>query len=137
MNVLNRFLIGFFSLFISSTLYSQEVSGPDGKLKLNVEIENGAPIYSVTYNGKSILEKSPLGLLTNEGDFSSNMRLLESNNGETSKEYSQDKIKQSVVSYKANTLKCILANEAGRQISILFQVSNNDIAFRYELPKWG
>lgn len=34
-------------------------------------------------------------------------------------------------------MKFTFANADEKQFSILFQVSNNDIAFRYELPVWG
>ena len=65
------------------------------------------------------------------------MSYIESAAGEVDKEYTQSKIKQSYIRYQANTLKCTFSNSEEKQISILFQVSNNDIAFRYELPKWG
>jgi hypothetical protein len=94
-------------------------------------------MYSVTYKGMTMLEKSPLGLTTNEGDFSSNMTFVESITGEVDKEYVQDRIKRSFITYNANTLQCTFSNSDQKQISVLFQVSNNDIAFRYELPIWG
>ncbi|WP_338357423.1 glycoside hydrolase family 97 protein [Yeosuana marina] len=126
-------------LIVSSSVSSQnaEVSSPDGKVKLKVFIENGQPIYSVTYNDKTILENSPLGLVTNEGSFVDNMSFVESSNGKVDKRYVQEKIKQSSVHYEANSLTFTMANADKKQLSILFQVSNNDIAFRYELPIWG
>ena len=36
-------------LAISSALTAQEVQGPDGALKVNVELKDGNPIYSVHY----------------------------------------------------------------------------------------
>jgi hypothetical protein len=132
------FNISFF--IISSAVFSlqaAEVASPDGKLRLSVLIENGNPMYTVTYNGKSILDKSPLGLTTNEGDFTSHMSFVDSATAEVDKKYVQDRIKQSYITYNANTLKCTFSNADGKQIAVLFQVSNNDIAFRYELPKWG
>ncbi len=120
--------------------YSQNamtVSGPDGHLKVNVSVKGGVPVYSVAYREKVMLEDSPLGLVTNEGDFTSNMELAQSVTGQIDKEYTQEKIKRSHIRYKANTLKCTFKNAEGKQISILFQVSANDVAFRYELPVWG
>lgn len=125
---------------ISSAVCAQdamEVSGPDGHLNLRVAVENGHPVYSVTYKGNEMLGNSPLGLLTNEGDFTKNMVFEGSAGGEVLKEYTQEKIKHSSVRYEANTLKCTFTNPSGNQLSVLFQVSNNDIAFRYELPRWG
>ncbi|MBN2613169.1 MAG: glycoside hydrolase family 97 catalytic domain-containing protein [Bacteroidales bacterium] len=136
-------LSAFFSvcfIVISTTVYAQqlaEVASPDGHLQLCVLVENGKPVYMVSYKGKSMLENSPLGLTTNEGDFISNMRFIESSTGNIDKEYVQDRIKQSCVTYNANTLKCTFSNANEKKIVVLFQVSNNDIAFRYELPMWG
>ena len=127
-----------FVLFSTAT-YSQvaEVESPDGKLQLSVDIRSGNPVYSVTYNGQTMLEDSPLGLTTNEGDFTTGMSFIESSKGEVEKTYTQAKIKHSFVEYQANTLNCTFSNADEKQISVLFQVSNNDIAFRYELPMWG
>lgn len=132
-------LIVFCCLFISSAVISQkhEVVSPDGKLKLHVAIENGNPVYSVSYNAKVMLEDSPLGFLTNEGDFTKNMSFVAATEGKLAKSYEQEKIKKSSITYEANTLKLTIANADNKQIAILFQVSNNDIAFRYELPVWG
>ena len=49
-------------LAISGALTAQEVQGPDGALKVNVELKDGSPVYSVHYNNKTFLEPSPLGL---------------------------------------------------------------------------
>lgn len=120
--------------------YSQEVASvasPDGNLKVIVSVVNRKPMYSVTYKGKQMLENSPLGLVTNEGDFSLDMKFAESSTGLIEKEYTQEKIKRSYNKYKASTLKCTFTNAMEKPIAILFQVSANDIAFRYELPVWG
>ncbi|WP_291862848.1 glycoside hydrolase family 97 protein [Marinilabilia sp.] len=132
-------IITFFFLLFSTSAYSQvaKVESPDGQLKLSVDIKAGTPVYSVTYQGNPMLEDSPLGLTTNEGDFTTSMSFIESSKGEVAKTYTQAKIKHSFVEYQANSLKCTFSNADDKQISVLFQVSNNDIAFRYELPKWG
>jgi hypothetical protein len=135
-----RKLIFLCCILISTTAFSQNpetVSSPDGNLMVKVTVENGKPMFSVSYKGRAILENSPIGLITNEGDFSVTMSLAGTTSGEVDKEYTQAKIKQSYIKYKANTLKCTFTNVQKKEISVLFQVSNNDIAFRYELPTWG
>jgi uncharacterized protein YlaN (UPF0358 family) len=42
-------------------------------------------LYSVAFSGKTVLEKSPLGLVTNETDFSKNLKLINAENGKTEK----------------------------------------------------
>ncbi|WP_346985076.1 glycoside hydrolase family 97 N-terminal domain-containing protein [Chryseobacterium sp. POE27] len=68
------------SVLLLNTFSAQvaEVSSPDGKLKLNVFSENGNALYSVTFQGKQMLDKSPLGLITNESDFSKNLKFIDS-----------------------------------------------------------
>ena len=97
----------------------------------------GQPHYSVIYDGDVLLEKSPLGIITNEGDFSKNLTFKDHSFDEVEKNYTQDRIKKSNIHYLANKLTCSFEDEKERGIEIEFQVSNNDIAFRYQLPIWG
>jgi hypothetical protein len=135
-----RKLIILCCFIISSAVYSQNtmsVSSPDGELTVNVLVKSGKPVYSVNYKGGVVLQDSPLGLITNAGDFSTNMIFENSSTAKVQEEYTQTKIKQSKVSYNANTLNCLFTNAKKQKIAVLFQVSNNNIAFRYELPAWG
>ena len=136
---MKHFFIILIILLSVSTIHSQNmtVSGPDGLLTVTVKVDNGNPAYSVTYKSKPVLENSPLGLITNEGDFSTGLTYVEHKFGEVDKLYTQEKIKRSQIHYKANTLTCTFQDAKRRKISVVFQVSNNDIAFRYELPVWG
>lgn len=118
---------------ISGFAQVAEVISPDGKLKLNVFSENGKALYNVTYQGKEMLEKSPLGLITNESDFSQNLKFTDSKKDQVSKTYTNEKIKKSQVDYKANIVTVSFTNANQFSISIEFQVSNENIAFRYHL----
>lgn len=124
-----------FSILIMNTVFAQvaEISSPDGKLKLNVFSENGKALYNVTFQGKIMLEKSPLGLITNESDFSKNLKFIDSKKDKVSKNYTNEKIKKSQVSYTANTLTVNFTNADNFNIGIEFQVSDNNVAFRYEI----
>jgi len=125
---------------IFSAVHSQNtmsVTSPNGDLSVNLVLKNGKIMYSVKYKSGIILEDSPLGFITNTGDFSSNMNFVISETASVDESYNQTRIKQSKVSYKANTLKCSFTNAKDQKIAVLFQVSNNNIAFRYELPSWG
>jgi len=129
-----------FLLFISFCLLSEvkaqvaEVSSPDGKLKLNVFSEGEKAMYSVSFQGKTMLDKSPLGLITNESNFSKNLKFINTKKDLISKKYSNEKIKKSDIEYKANTLTVNFMNADQFNIGIEFQVSDNNIAFRYDIP---
>lgn len=126
-------------LITSLTVSGQSVtaSGPDGNLKVNVSVKQGIPVYSVTYKNKTILEDSPLGFVANVGDFSRDMTFTGQKENKIDKTYTQDRIKQSQIHYRANELTCTLTNKEKKNIHVVFRISNNDIAFRYEMPKYG
>ena len=123
----------------ASPLWAQEasVSGPDQQLRVNVSVENGTPLYSVTYKGKTILEPSPLGFVANIGDFSQGMTYVEQKKRTIEETYTLDRIKKSTVNYHANELTVTFQNADRQPMDVTFRVSNNDLAFRYELPRYG
>jgi len=113
------------------------VTSPDKQLKVEVSVVDDKAYYSVSYKNKVMVENSPLGFESNEGDFTTGVRMLGDSAGTIDKDYTQDKIKRSRVHYAANRLSCSFENAQKKRFDIVFQVSNNDIAFRYELPAWG
>ena len=136
---MKRFYLLALLAITTNLIFAQvaSLSGPDGRLMLSVFNDNGQAQYSVKYDDKTILEKSPLGFITNEGDFTKSLKLIEHNKENIDKKYTQDRIKKSEIHYVANKLTCTFENQENKQFSIVFQVSNNDIAFRYELSQWG
>nr|WP_262511709.1 glycoside hydrolase family 97 N-terminal domain-containing protein [Echinicola strongylocentroti] len=50
------------------------MSSPDGNLEVIVSFNKGMAQYTVRYQDKAMLENSPLGLVTNEGGFASNVK---------------------------------------------------------------
>lgn len=111
-----------------------DVAGPDGKLIVSTDVIGGKPVYSITYDGDVIIENSPLGFKSDVGDFTQYMALADSKRGEVNKSYEQDKIKKSHIDYKANTLVNTYKGAFGHEMSVEWQVSDNDVAFRYIIP---
>ena len=70
-------LFGTLALLASQAFAQQAaVTGPDARLKLDFQLQDGKPVYSVTYDGKTVLENSPLGFVSNIGDFSRQMSFV-------------------------------------------------------------
>lgn len=120
-------------LAVSGVLTAQEVQGPDGALKVNVELKDGSPVYSVHYNNKIFLEPSPLGLKTSIGDFSTRLKQLGHQVRTIDETYTMPHAKVSRVHYQANELVCNYLNEKGDTLQVIFRVSNNDIAQAYRI----
>lgn len=114
------------------------VSGPDGKLQVSLQCDSvGRPSYNVTYAGKPMLLNSPLGLTTNYADLSRGLRLTGQQARTIDTTYTLTHSKASGIHYRANELQCTLTDADGRQLGITFRVSNNDVAFCYNLPRQG
>ncbi|OOV20423.1 glycoside hydrolase family 97 protein [Flavobacterium sp. LM4] len=110
------------------------VKSPDGKLKVSVFISNGMPLYSISYNEKTFLENSPLGLKTNVGDFTTGL-ILKADVGQNKidETYKLPNIKQSDVHYEANEAILSFSKDSKAAIDVVFRVSNNNVAFKYKV----
>ncbi|MDO4164479.1 MAG: glycoside hydrolase family 97 protein [Bacteroides sp.] len=136
----NRLIPAFLFCMAVLPVTAQDVivEGPDGHLQVAVTCPaSGDATYSLTYQGKTLLESSPLGMETNMGDFGSKLKLTGHAVNVIDTVYQQSRIKVSQVHYQANELVCSFVNGEGQPMQVTFRVSNNDVAFRYTLPKKG
>ena len=111
------------------------VSSPNGSLVVTVSDRGGRLSYSASLDGVKVLEPSALGLKTSLGDLTKDLSILTSHPSPLTSNYKMRGTKASSASYNANTLTVDVENKEGVKFSILFQVSNNDIAFRYQMPR--
>ncbi|MCP2029866.1 hypothetical protein L1276_005060 [Flavobacterium sp. HSC-32F16] len=122
-------LFSFFSLNAQSVIKS-----PDGKLKVSLFVSNGQPFYTISYNEKTFLEKSPLGLKTNVEDFTTGL-ILKTNavQNKIDEKYQLPNIKNNNVHYEANEAVFSFTKKNKAAIDIIFRVSNNNTAFKYKV----
>lgn len=113
------------------------INSPGNKVALTVDVVDGTPVYSIALDGKTLVSESPLGLVTNIGDFSSGMKLKEEEKNKLVKSYGMDNIKTSAGTIYANTLKSTYVNPEGKEIAVEWVVADNDVAFHYLLPVQG
>ncbi|MCM1020788.1 MAG: glycoside hydrolase family 97 protein [Muribaculum sp.] len=123
------------STFSTAVADNTKISGPDGKLVVELTVDNGAPSYTVTYDGKTILEPSPLGLKSDVADFTKGLILTKVTTDTLSRSYYQDRIKRSHIDVKANTMTVEMLTADKAAIGMEWVVKNNDIAFRYLIPR--
>ena len=130
-------LIGLVAFFCHQSFATEStVSSPDGKLVVTVSDSDGTPSYSVQYNGNDYLVDSPLGLVTDLGDYSKDLTLKATKINQVSDSYSLPNLKFSNIEYNANQGVFTFADARGRDIyDVVFNVSNNDIAFKYVMAK--
>ena len=116
---------------------THEVKSPDGRLVLTVTDEGGRAYYSVKYDGKQMLGRSQLGLKANIGDFSTGLRERAVSDKHTDTTYTMRGTKASTVRYVANQMGIIYENAKKDLMTVTFNVSDNDVAFRYTFPQQG
>ena len=126
--------------FLSIETYAQKsinANSPDKKIQLTINIVNGAAAYKVSYAGTEFLEDSPLGLISSIGDFSNDLSLVSQKTRKIADSYILNRSKVSHVNYQANELKCTFLNLAKDTMSIVFRISNTDVAFIYIVHQNG
>ena len=111
------------------------VSSPDNRLQVKVSDAGGRLYYTATLDGQEVLQPSALGLKTSLGDLTKGLSIVDTKTSVIDEHYTMRGTKASSADYKANALTLDLKNQDGRVFSILFQVSDRDIAFRYEIPR--
>ena len=111
------------------------VSSPDGNLVVTVSDAGGRLYYSVKLDGQQVLEPSALGLKTSIGDITRDLKIVESTQETVNTTYQMRGTKASSANYKANALKFKVESKEGLKFKMEFQVSNNDIAYRYLMSR--
>ena len=128
-------MILFLSFASWMTAEDNVVSSPDGQLKAIVKCEGGKLKYEVVYKDKQIVRSSSLGLSTNLTDLTRHLSVVKTETGKVEKKDKMSRTKQSFIDYHANTLTVTCQNADSMQMQVVFQVSDNNVAFRYLIPK--
>ena len=123
---------------IAVCAYGETVTSPNGKLVVDVTCENGKPAYSADYWGVNFLKSSPLGLVTNIGDFTKGLQLLSvTDQTSISDDYSLPNIKNSDVHYRANERTFTFGKDGKPVMDVCFRVDDTDLGLRYTLRPQG
>lgn len=128
--------LGAFGVADAATV---QFSSPDKKLVVTVADDGGRPVYRVDYGETTFLAPSPLGLLTNIGDFSQGMALQESSFAVSpvSGHYELPTIKRSKVDVQATKAVCPFYKDGKHIFDVVFHVSDHDVAFKYKMYPQG
>lgn len=127
-------------LFTANILFAQSrkslITSPDKKVSAEVWLSDDKhSFYTVSINNQPLLTISKLGIICEDEDFSSNLTLLSVSSPESvTDKYETFNAKRRINAYKAIRRVFHLQNAAGKKMDIIFQVSNDGVAFRYFFP---
>lgn len=112
----------------------RSIFSPDKKLELVCSSKTLS--YAVSYNGEKVLADSKLGLIREDDDFSKGLTLIKTSTPTlVTQDYTMVNAKKSSISYKASQTILEFKTPKGNRMNIIFNVSNDGIAFRYEFPE--
>jgi len=126
-------ILSYFSLTYANP---QIVLSPDKKLSVHFELSSeGKAFYTIYFEDKIILSPSKLGIIREDADFSNKLTLVSASNEETiTDNYVMAYGKKKNCSYIANRKVIHLKNSTNQLMDIIFQLSNDGVAFRYYFP---
>ena len=137
---MKKLLLGLLGLAatMSAMAESREIVSPSGGLKVCVCDDGGKAAYTVSLNGVTCIETSPLGVVLNFADYSSGLKMAQ---GEAQRtvdvDYSLRNIKRSHVSHKASEMVIPFTKDGKPVFDLMMHVSDNDVAFKYRIHAQG
>ena len=111
------------------------IASPNGKLVVTVSDEGGKATYAIALNGQQMLLPSALGFKADMGDFTQGLKITNTKSAHVDRSYEMHQVKQSKMHYVAEALTVDFETAKGLKMSAEFSVSNNDVAFRYLIPR--
>ena len=124
------------AIALSAEVEKVSIPSPDGATVVNVTASEGTVYYQVEHDGRTFLNSSRLGLRTNAFDFSE-LEFVTMETEHIAGEYEMNRSKASRMSYDVTGAVLTFRNKDGKSVRIEFRVGNNDVAFRYLIPKEG
>lgn len=127
-------MVVLLAIAISSS--AQDLTSPNGNLKLSFKIQNGTPTYQLSYKGKEVVKTSKLGLELKEGaSLLNGFDVRKTDYNEVNESWSPvwGEVKTIQNHYK-EMLVTLDQKAQKRFIQIRFRLYNDGLGFRYEFP---
>src|SRR5438309_8331704 len=114
-----------------------QVTSPDGRNRVTVEIRDGALTYSLDRDGRAVLLPSRLGFaFQGAPPLRDSLRMVDTSRNTVDETWTQPWGEVARVRDHHNELRITVAEAAspGRRFVVAFRAFNDGIGFRYELP---
>jgi alpha-glucosidase len=114
----------------------QKIGSPDGNIALHYGVnDKGQVWYQLTQKDTTVLDSSILGVVFEDANLAENLKLVsESSPERITDDYETFNAKRQQNHYEANKLILKFQNPEGRKLDIIFQLSDDGLAFRYFFP---
>lgn len=106
--------------------------GPGAVLRLDPS--SGSPSLEVTHDGQTVIEPSPVGIVTERADLSTGLRLLGHSDRTVSESYRTTVGKDRNRHARMAEARFRFGTAEGARLDLLVRVSGDGVAYRYVLP---
>jgi alpha-glucosidase len=121
---------------IRAQVSAHTVSSPDTYIVASIIADAKQVNYKINYKGQEVLRQSKLGLIRQDEDFVNDLHIVSvSGREKVTDQYKLFTGKRRNNHYSANRLVVHTTNGNGKKLDIIFQVSNDGVAFRYFFPE--
>lgn len=112
------------------------LESPGGNIRVSIQVsKDGMAAYSVLYMDLPVIENSSLGIIREDGDYYDGLKLDSVSKILTIRDdYSLLHGKKKEAHYTANRRIFHLSNASGGLMDVIFQVSDDGVAFCYSFP---
>lgn len=130
-------------LFMAASLASltghaaSQISSPDERIVLKVDVAKGQPVYSVEFNGKPIIADSRLGVALRGGAFAGEVALTGSETSTFDETWKTvwGQFSEYRNHYNELTVTLTEIDEPKRSMQVILRAYNDGVAFRYAFPQ--
>ena len=111
------------------------VRSPDGRVRMAISSEGGRLVYGVTFNGKSVIERSALGIYVDARDLGRTASIAASTSYRVDERYPWRGVKSEAIN-RANGAR-IRARADQTRFEIDVRAQDDAVAFRFRVPVSG
>ncbi len=125
---------------LASSAFAKEATlkSPDQKIKITISDQSSSPHYSISFNGKPVIEQSRLGFrFKSQAPFDDGFVISEVTRSQTDNQWQQPWGERQTVVDKHNEIAVTFnkpAPHAGTY-TVRFKAFDSGVGFRYEVPK--
>jgi hypothetical protein len=130
-------LLTMLTMTLTSLVFPQTISSPNGSLKLHFEIlADGTPVYELSYKNSNVVKTSRLGLLLKDAQaLQSGFTVQKIDTSIVDENWNPVWGEEKTVRNNYRELKVSLIQKStSREIVLTFRLFNDGLGFRYEFP---
>lgn len=123
------------SCTIKKDAYTFENPSKTIKVEFNLNSTKN-PFYKLFFNNTIVLDSCELGIIREDATFYNNLKIVNISEPKLiENSYQMYQGKQKEITYLANQYIIHLQNDLGNLVDIIFQLSDDGVAFRYHFPE--